>query len=201
MASGTPAASVEHLDVHFDFTCRFANWVHLWLGQLTVDADWLPFSLLEAKREGDGPPVWQQAEHADNISLLLLAGHELVREHRGDIAAYRRSVFAAWHGKRERLDRASVLGYAERSGVEAAAEDLHAAVALVGDRHGKGVERGVFGSPTIVFPSGQGSFVRFTDLPSVDQAPAILAALRTLAERAPELVHLERLRDAVVPAR
>lgn len=41
----------------FDFACRFADRVHLWLGNLDVDADWRPFSLLEAKREADGPPL------------------------------------------------------------------------------------------------------------------------------------------------
>lgn len=182
------------VDVYFDFTCRFANRLHLWLGTLDVDSDWLPFSLLEAKRNGDGPPVWQVPEHADNISLLMLAGHELVREHHGDLPGYRRRVFAAWHGSDERLDASSVLGYAADAGVEADVDDLHDAFALVGDRHREAVGRGVFGSSTVVFPSGRGSFVRFAELPDIEDGPAILAALQTLAERAPGLDHLEPLR-------
>lgn len=186
---------MESFEVYFDFTCRFANRLHLWLGKLDVNPDWLPFSLLEAKRNGDGPPVWQDPEHADNISLLMLAGHELVRGGGGDIAGYRRRVFAAWHGSDQRLDASRVLGHAADARVEADVDDLHDAFALVGDRHREAVDRGVFGSSTLVFPSGRGSFVRFGELPDVDDGPAILTALQTLAELAPELGHLEPLRS------
>ena len=195
MPAATSATAVERLDVYFDFTCRFANRLHLWLGKLDVDADWLPFSLLEAKRDDDRPPVWRDPERAGNISLLMLAGHELVRQRGGDAATYRSVVFAAWRGREERLDEGSVIAYADRAGVKADAEDLRAAFGLVGERHRDAVDRGVFGSSTLVFPSGRGSFVRFAEVPGVDDGARILAALRTLAERAPGLEHLEPLRD------
>lgn len=86
-------------DIYFDFTSR----LHLWLRDLAVPADWRPFSLLEAKRDDDGPPVWERDEHADNISLLMLAGHELVGDAGGDADRYRSQVFAAWHGSDQRL--------------------------------------------------------------------------------------------------
>lgn len=184
---------MEPFEVYFDFTCRFASRLHLWLGRLDTDPDWLPFCLLEANRDRDGPPVWADPEHADNISLLMLAGHELVHDRDGDTAGYRRRAFAAWHGSDQRLDADSVLGHATSAGVDADVHDLHDALALVGDRHREAVERGVFGSSTIVFPSGRGSFVRFTDTPDADDGPAILDALRTLAEAAPGLDHLEPL--------
>lgn len=184
---------MEPFEVRFDFTCRFANRLHLWLGKLGVDDDWLPFSLLEAKRDSDGPPVWEDPEHADNISLLMLAGHELVRDRGGDSAGYRRRVFAAWHGSDQRLDAGSVIRHASDADVDADVDDLHDALALVGQRHREAVEQGVFGSSTIVFASGHGSFVRFTDAPSADDGRAVLEALRTLAERAPGLDHLEPL--------
>lgn len=185
---------MEPFEVYFDFTCRFANRLHLWLGKLDVDPQWLPFSLLEAKRNDDGPPVWQDPDHADNISLLMLAGYELVRDRGGESEHYRRRVFAAWHGSDQRLDASSVLGHAADAGVEADVDDLHDTLALVGDRHREAVDRGVFGSSTIVFRSGRGSFVRFSELPDVDDGPAILSAVQTLAERAPGLDHLQPLR-------
>ncbi len=185
---------MEPFEVYFDFTCQFANRLQLWLGKLDVEPDWLPFSLLEAKRTDDGLPVWQDPEQADNISLLMLAGHELVRDRSGDTADYRRRVFAAWHGSDQRLDASSVLGHADTAGVEADVDELHDALALVGDRHREAVDRGVFGSSTIVFASGRGTFVRFAELPDLDDGPEILAALQTLAERAPGLDHLEPLR-------
>lgn len=185
---------MEPFDVHFDFTCRFANRLHLWLGKFDVEADWLPFSLLEAKRDGDGPPVWEDPAQADNISLLMLAGHELVRDRGGDTARYRRRMFAAWHGSDQRLDADHVLGQAGDAGVDADVGDLHDAVALVGHRHREAVEQGAFGSSTIVFGSGRGNFVRFSQTPELQDGPAVLDALQTLAEDAPGLDHLEPLR-------
>lgn len=186
---------MEPFDVYFDFTCRFASRLHLWLGTFDIVADWLPFSLLEAKRDGDGPPVWEDPARADNISLLMLAGHELVRHGDGDTVRYRRRMFAAWHGSDQRLDADHVLGHATDAGVDADMGDLRDALALVGDSHREAVEQGVFGSSTIVFPSGRGSFVRFNHAPDVGDGPAVLDALRTLAEDAPGLDHLEPLRD------
>lgn len=190
----TRAATIEPFDVYFDFTCRFANRLGLWLRKVDVDSQWLPFSLLEAKRGDGSPPVWEDGNQADNISLLMLAGYELVRERGGDTATYRRAVFAAWHGREDRLDEDSVISYVDRAGVTARTDDLRGAVALVGDRHREAVERGVFGSSTVVFPSGRGCFVRFASVPGTDNASSILEALRTLAECAPELDHLEPLR-------
>lgn len=187
--------TVERVDVYFDFTCGFANRLHLWFDGLDVDADWRPFSLLEANRGDDCPPVWERDDHVDDISLLMLAGHELVRDHEGDTARYRSQMFAAWHGSDQRLDATDVLEAARRAGRDADHDQLRAAVTTVGARHRDAVAAGVFGSSTIVFhPSGRGGFVRFTDVPSVADGPDILAALRTLARQAPELDHLEPLR-------
>lgn len=180
--------------IHFDFTCRFANRLHLWLRALDVPADWRPFCLLEAKRDDPGPPVWEREEHSDNISLLMLAGHELTRRSGGDTDHYRSDVFAAWHGSDQHLDADDILGYISRAGGDADEADLAAGRSMVAEHHVSAVEHGVFGSSTIVFPSGRGSFIRFGAVPSVDDGEHILDALRTLAERAPQLVHLEPLR-------
>lgn len=80
------------------------------------------------------------------------------------------------------------------AGVDADRSVLAAGRRLLGGRHDDAVARGVFGSSTIVFPSGRGSFVRFRAVPSRADAPAVLDALRTLADDAPELAHLEQLR-------
>lgn len=185
----------ERLDVYFDFTCGFANRLHLWFDDLDVEADWRPFSLLEANRGDDGPPVWEHDERTGDISLLLLAGHELVRDHDGAAARYRSQMFAAWHGSDQRLDATDVLEAARRAGRDADHDELRAAITTVGARHGDAVAAGVFGSSTIVFqPSARGSFVRFSDVPSVEAGADILAALRTIARQAPELDHLEPLR-------
>lgn len=186
---------MDRIRVYFDFTCAFANRLHQWLEELSVEVDWLAFSLLEANRDDDGPPVWDRDEHADNISLLMLAGHELVREVDGDTGGYRSQVFAAWHGNDRHLHADDVLGYAANAGTDADVGDLQKGLQLVGQRHTAAVEHGVFGSSTIVFPSGRGLFVRFADAPDHDASREVLTALQTLADRAPQLQLLEPLRD------
>ena len=169
---------MDPIDAYFDFTCRFANRLHLWLRNVDVDVNWRPFSLLEAKQGDDGPPVWARREYADDISLLTLAGHQLVADHGGD----------------ECLDAGRVLAQMRAAGMHADDDQLRDGLELVGQSHGSAVARGVFGSSTIVFGSGRGSFVRLAGIPSSDLAGDILAALRTIAEEAPELDHLEPLR-------
>jgi hypothetical protein len=182
------------VDVYFDLTCQYAYRLHRWLTDLDIDADWHPFSLLEAHRNDDGPPVWDTDEHAENISLLMLAGHELVRRHDGDLDRYRAALFHAWHDIDQRLDTQDLLDQIADAGVHADHQQLSAARDLVGHQHQQAVELGVFGSSTIIFEPGHGSFVRVTEVPTID-GHRILNAIRTLAVHAPQLEHLEPLRN------
>ncbi len=77
--------------VFFDYTCGYSNRVRHWLDALEdAELDWRPFSLLEQNSGDDGTPVFEQAQYADNPSLIALAVHEQVRAQGGDLDAYRR---------------------------------------------------------------------------------------------------------------
>ncbi|MGH9033900.1 MAG: hypothetical protein ACRDZV_17380 [Acidimicrobiia bacterium] len=101
----------ESVTVFFDYTCPFAYRAHRWFDHLPdVDASWRPFSLLEHNYRGDGPPVWRLVERANDISLLLFAGHSWVDAERADLAGYRHDVFHAWHEADTDLDAGDVVG-------------------------------------------------------------------------------------------
>ena len=86
------------VDVFFDYTCGFSNRARHWLDALEdVDLVWRPFSLLEQNARDSGTPVFEQDQYADNPSLIALAVHEQVRAQGGDLDAYRRRMFTAWH--------------------------------------------------------------------------------------------------------
>lgn len=110
-------ATTVPLTVYFDYTCPFAYRAHRWFDHLEdVDASWLPFSLLELNYRGDGPPVWRLPERADDISLLLFAGHSWVVADDRDLDRYRHDVFHAWHETDGGLDLDDVVEMASAAG-------------------------------------------------------------------------------------
>lgn len=184
-------------DVFFDYTCGYAYRAHRWLGSIGLDGRWRTFSLLEANQDDDGPPVWDQERHRDNISLLLLAGHHVVRESGGDIAAYRGEAFHAWHETDDRLDAGDVIEFAARAAVDADASDLHDAFDRVADEHRSATGRGVFGSPTMVFDDDESVFVRLAEVPSADAATEVFETVREVSKSS----HLLELKRPVAPRR
>lgn len=183
----------DRIEAFFDYTCGFANRAGAWLDQLgEVEVVWRPFSLLEARREDDGPPVWERPEHADNISLQLLAGHQAVRANDGEVDTYRRLAQRAWHHTDERLTVDHVMTFAAQAGVDMAEANIEEALESVGQEYRAAEALGVFGSPTLVLPSGAAVFLRLRDVPPAGRAQAVLEAVRTVAEQAPEVQQLER---------
>lgn len=179
----------HQIDVYFDYTCPFANRARLWLDQVDVPLRWRPFSLLEANRDDDGPPVWERPELSDNISLLALAGHEATIAVGGDPDRYRQAFFEAWHHTDRRLGRGDVVSFAVDAGADEGSIDLAAGLKSVGEEHVRAVGLGVFGSPTLIFPNGAGRYVRITDLPA--DGAALLDRIEALADAHPELDELK----------
>lgn len=174
-------------DVFFDYTCGYAYRVHRWLEALGVEGRWRPFSLLEVN-QGDGETrVWEHDRRQDNISLLLLAGHETVRQAAGDVDAYRTEAFHAWHETDARLDIADVVAFASAAGVTTDAAAVRDALASVGDEHRSAEERGVFGSPTMVFDDDEAAYVQLATVPSDDDAPAVWDTVREVSRTRPLL--------------
>lgn len=179
--------------VHVDYTCPYTYRAHRWLELTEANLDWRPFSLLQANRGTDGSPVWGREEHRENISLLALAGHEEVRRVGCDLDAYRRTFFSAWHEGDERLSADDVVAFCEKGGLDREEIDLERGLRSVGEEHTRAARLGIFGSPTLVFPSGVARFVRISQVPSPERAEALLEAIEAFGAESPELHELKAI--------
>lgn len=178
-------------DVFFDYTCGYAYRAHRWLDALGFEGRWRPFALLEANRDDGETPVWEQERHRENISLLLLAGHEVVRRADGDVDTYRAEAFHAWHETDRRLDVDDVVALALDAGVTTDAAGIRGALEEVGAEHRSGAERGVFGSPTIVFDDDEAAYVQLAAVPSEGDASAVWETVREVS-RTTSLLEIKR---------
>lgn len=167
-------------EVFFDYTCGFSNRARHWLDRLDdVEIRWRPFSLLEQRRHGDGPAVFDQAEHADNPSLVALAVHEQVRAEGGDLDGYRRRMFTAWHEEPGRLSTEDIIGFARKAGLQGFDHD--AGFSSVASEHAKAKRLGVFGTPTLALGDGEVIFIELDAVPAADRARALWDAVSQLA--------------------
>ncbi len=187
--------TVMAAEVFFDYTCEYSNRARHWLDQLDdVAVTWRPFSLLQQNRGGDGPPVFNQPDLADNVSLVALAVHEAVRADGGDLEGYRRRMFTAWHEEPGRLSTEDIIGLGRDAGLRGFHHDT-AFTALAGE-HAEAKKLGVFGTPTLVFDDGQASFIKLDAVPDSHGAHRLWETVRRLGAGEPELAEWHR----VVPA-
>lgn len=175
------------VEVFFDYTCAFSNRARRWLDALdTLTVRWRPFSLLEQNRSNAGPPVFQRPEHADNVSLVALAVHEAVRAGGGDLDAYRRAMFTAWHDQPGRLSTSDIIDLGHSAGMQRFDHDR--AFAALGAEHAAAQALGVFGTPTLILDDGQAVFVKLDAVPEDEaRSASVWSQVRALAEGAPEL--------------
>lgn len=172
----------DALTVYFDYTCPFAYRAHRWLDELdSVDITWCPFSLLERNYRGDGPPVWRLPERADDISLLLFAGHCWVEADHANLAQYRHAAFGAWHETDGRLDLDDVLTLAQKAGAAGGEDALRAHFFDAEAVHDQARHLGVFGSPTLVFSTDEAAFVKRDAPPPPERAHQVLDAVAAMA--------------------
>ncbi len=172
--------------VFFDYTCGYSDRARHWLDAVEdVEIDWRPFSLLEQNSGHDGPPVFEQARYADNPSLIALAVHEQVRGQGGDLDAYRRRMFTAWHEEPGRLSTQDIVGFGRDAGLRDFDHD--AGFAAVAASHAEATELGVFGTPTLVLGPGQVVFVKLDAVPALDRARPLWEAVGQLAASGQDL--------------
>ncbi len=184
--------TVVAAEVFFDYTCGYSNRARRWLDQLhDVVVTWRPFSLLQQNRGGDGPPVFNQPDLADNVSLIALAVHEAVRAEGGDLDGYRRRMFTAWHEETARVSTEDIIGFGRNAGLRGFDHDT--AFAALAAEHAEAKKLGVFGTPTLVFGDGQVSFVKFDAVPDSDGAHRLWETVRRLGAGEPELAEWHRV--------
>jgi hypothetical protein len=185
--------------VFFDYTCGYSNRARHWLDALEdAEIDWRPFSLLE-QNAGDGEtPVFEQAEYADNPSLIALAVHEQVRARGGDLDAYRRRMYTAWHEEPGRLSTQDIVDLGRDAGLRDF--DREAGFAAVAASHAQAAELGVFGTPTLVLGSGHVVFVKLDAVPTPDRAGPLWEAVGQLAAGGQDLREWQRVTPPDVTA-
>ncbi len=186
------------VEVFFDYTCPFAYRAHRWLDLVEVPTRWRPFSLLEQNYRGEGPPVWRLAERADDISLLLFAGHQWVLADDADIVAYRHAAFAAWHDSNTRLAIGDVVAMATAAGATGGDAALREHFFDAETEHDQARTLGVFGSPTLVFGPDAAAYVKLGRVPAPDRASRVLDAVATMSEL-PSLIEVKRPEPPTTP--
>lgn len=190
----TDSTASETVEVFFEYTCPFTDRAAHWLDGLPgVGVTWRPFALLERNYRGEGPSVWRREDRAKDISLLLFAGHELVRAHGGDLTGYRRAVLHAWHETHRRLDLDAILRLTSEAGVEADAAAVRAHFLDAEAEHAAGAALGVFGTPSLVYSDGAVAFVKLDTIPTPQRAQSLWQATRALAHEAGELAEWQRI--------
>lgn len=184
--------STTRLEVFFDYTCGFSNRARRWLDALgQVVAVWRPFSLMEQRRDDDGPTVFERGEHADNVSLIALAVHQAVRAGGGDVGFYRNRMFDAWHEQPGRLSTDDIVGFGHAAGL--GSFDREAAFASLAAEHARARALGVFGTPTLLIAGQDAVFVKLDAVPNADQARLLWESLRRLPVEAPALREWQRV--------
>jgi hypothetical protein len=178
--------------VFFDYTCGYSNRARLWLDALEdVEIDWRPFSLLEQNSGDDGTPVFAQAQYADNPSLIALAVHEQVRTQGGDLHAYRRRMFTAWHEEPGQLSTQDIVDLGRDAGLRDF--DRDAGFSALAVRHAEAARLGVFGTPALVLGPDQVVFVKLDAVPTIDRARPLWAAVGQLAASGQDLREWQRM--------
>lgn len=183
---------MTNADVFFDYTCGFSNRGRHWLDALEdTELVWRPFSLLEQNGRDGGPPVFERAEYADNPSLIALAVHEQVRVQGGDLNAYRRRMFTAWHEEPGRLSTEDIVGFGRDAGLRDF--DRAAGFAAVATEHAEATKLGVFGTPTLVLGPSQVVFVKLDSVPTIGRARPLWEAVGHLAGSGQDLREWQRV--------
>ena len=178
--------------VFFDYTCGFSNRARHWLDALE-DADlvWTPFSLLEQNARNGGRSVFERAEYADNVSLIALAVHEQVDDQGGDVDAYRRRMFTAWHEEPGRLSTEDIVEFGRNAGLRDF--DRDAGLSAAAAHHAEAAALGVFGTPTLALAPDQVVFVKLDAVPAASRARPLWEAVGQLADSGPDLREWQRV--------
>ncbi len=185
-----------HLIIYFDYTCPYSYTAAVWLRQVEacerdLTTEWRPFILKEVNRApGEGAPFWEQAEAArTRTGLAFIAGQAAVRQ---DRAAYHRfrfllqSAFHEQHLDIRQLDVLESLAAEAELDVARFTADRQEPGLLqeAGRSHQEAVERyGVFGTPTLVFPSGCAVYLKLAQAPTGAKATRLCALLWELYEQ------------------
>jgi len=192
------------IDVFFDYSCPFVYRMSVLLdavqrsGRLEVEVRWRYFSLTQVNSKDDGWTVWTAPPSEAVRGRLAFAAAEASRK-QGRFDGFHRALLAARH--RERLDiddPAMIENVARGQGLDAAQlrRDMAGADILgsLASDHTHAAERGIFGTPTLVFENGESAYVRLAEAVAEDHAPELFERLLKVAASEPRILEIKRPR-------
>jgi predicted DsbA family dithiol-disulfide isomerase len=198
----------ETVRVYFDFLCPYA-----WRGAEVVDVvtrsrdisfEWQHFSLVQARRQGNGWQLWNERldhddEYGSNGLLPFLASCAARRQGAEKHGAFLLALLRARHRDSKPLTRATVFEVAEEAGLhipcfENDLADPESRTHLAHEHH-RAAALDVFGTPTFEFPTGHLAYLRIRELPAdSDEALRLFDDYRRLLESFPYLETVRRPR-------
>jgi predicted DsbA family dithiol-disulfide isomerase len=197
-----------HLIIYFDYTCAYSYAAAVWLRQVEacehdLTTEWRPFIVKEVNRApGEGAPFWQQAGVTHTrTGLAFIAGQAAARQ---DPAAYDRFRFtlqSAFHAQHLDIRKPGVLeSLAAEAGLDVARFNADrqepGLLQELAQSHQEAVDHyAVFGTPTLVFPSGCAVYLKLAQPVEGAEAIRIFALLRELNEQHPVVQEIKLTRQ------
>ena len=181
--------------VYFDYACEYTYRLQRLLDMADVQADWRPFSLIQAKLGDSDAPVWNIVGSELPVSVLALAGHEFVTAQGGPgIKTYRQEVSRLFHEVGHEPNADQIWRLIEKfTGYSKDDLDLEGALERVRLSHELAAAKGVFDTPTLfIDESDKPFYIRLEAIPETAQAAkALWKSLPKSAHHFPRPVTIE----------
>jgi predicted DsbA family dithiol-disulfide isomerase len=190
-------------EVYYDYRCPFVFRLSLMLqnvrdsGERELAIRWRYFSLTQVNSKDEGWTVWDAppSEHVRG-RLAFKAAEAARRQDRFD--DFHMALLLARHRDRIDIEDAAVIErVADESGLELDRfrKDVADPVILAGLAHDHShavSELGVFGTPTLVFPSGASAYVRLAEAPDPGESIRIFDRMVAIAADEPGILEIKR---------
>lgn len=198
----------ETIRVYFDYLCpyawRGAEVAEVVTGERDINFEWQHFSLLQARRQGNGWQLWNERvdpddEYGSNGLLPFLASCAVRRQGTEKHAAFLLALMRARHRDRRPYTRNTILEVGEEVGLhmpcfENDLADPESRTRLAHE-HYRAVALDVFGTPTFQFPTGHLAYLRIREVPSDNtESLRLFDDYRRLLESYPYLETVRRPR-------
>ncbi|HEV2528477.1 MAG TPA: DsbA family protein [Thermomicrobiales bacterium] len=201
-------------DVFFDFQCPFVNAAATWLREVEeqlghpLKVTWRAFPLEQVNsKAGDDWKLWEQPEDYQSRGLPAFRA-ALAAKAQGE-QAYHGFVWALLNLRHidghELADPATLTEAATRAGLDLDRFETDRAnrdaLTQIGTDYTDAIEQyGVFGTPTFVFPNGQGAYLKLKlrDVPTGPEALAFFDHFVSVVRDTPKVMEIKRPNGPVV---
>ena len=197
------AAEVISFQVFFDYMCPFVYRMAVLLdavratGRRELEIDWRYFSLAQVNSKEEGWTVWDAPASPPVKGRFAFQAAEAARR-QGGFDALHMPLLQARHRDRRDIDARDVIEeIATQAGLDMPRfrrdlDDPALLQALARDHRAGAGERGVFGTPTLVFGDGEAAYVRLAE--QIDPADAVEVFDRVfgVAEAEPRILEIKR---------